>query len=404
MGLSSSKRGAVEIWPEQPRIVGEQVEIRARIETGGSGKQTLWYRLPAVHQPSITDSLDPFVIGTVMYGMRRGTSLRAHGRVSPSLMRNLEEFQAAWRCWMPDVLREVPVHADTESEDPRVPGDDTLMTFSGGLDSCFTAWRHTQGLCGRRRRNLKAAMMVHGFDIPLAEADIFQRAAENSRKLVESIGLELIPVTCNFRELGDEWEQAHGAALASCLHLLRRRFPTAMVASSHVYNALRFPWGSNPLTDVMLATESLSIVYDGGDYTRREKAREVAAWSEAMARVRVCWAGDHKDRNCGTCVRCVGTAICFAVEGKPVPTSLPIESLDEAIRALTSTRLKPVVITRLDELLQAARLAGIRDSWVGVLEECIAQQRGRSESGLAKITYKLRDRLRRAYKRVKSGK
>jgi len=38
-----------------------------------------------------------------------------------------------------------------------------------------------------------------------------------------------------------------------------------------------------------------------------------------MEHLRVCWAGQQKDRNCGRRTKCVSTAICFTLKGGPVP-------------------------------------------------------------------------------------
>ncbi|HEX5223164.1 MAG TPA: hypothetical protein VFZ59_26635 [Verrucomicrobiae bacterium] len=387
----------MDVWPQELRYREGSVEASVRIETAGRNAETLWYRLPAVQASSIPESLDPFVIGILFCAMCRGTDLQVHGVVSPSLLRNLEEFQAAWYGWNSHRYHRVEIQADTEREDAPAPTDEVAMTFSGGLDSCFTAWRHVKGEPGRRKRKLQAAIMVHGFDIPLNETETFDRAAENSRLLTADIGLELIPITCNIREFEHEWQQSHGAGLASCLHLLRHRFPVGLIAGSHAYSGLRFPWGSNPVTDPMLSSASLSLVYDGADFTRREKAREVAKWSEAMTRMRVCWEGEHKDRNCGRCLRCIGTAICFAVERKPVPASLPIQSLESAIGALESVPIKPVSLTRLEELLVAARDSRIKAPWVAALDRCIQVQHGKTPVTPPSFTKRLRTGLRHIF-------
>jgi len=388
-------RPCLEVWPQALQSRDGQLELGVRLETRGRDPEQLWYQLPAEHEASLTDSLDPFVIGLLFVAMRREMDLHVHGQVSPSLLQNLEEYQAAWHCWHPERYQQIEIRADAEREDSPAPVESAAMMFSGGLDSCFTAWRHTQKLCGRRARRLEAAVMAHGFDIPLEEPEVFKRAAESSRRMAASIGLELIPVASNIRQFEDNWELTHGAGLASCLHLLRRRFPVGLIAASHVYNGLRFPWGSNPVTDTLLSSESLAIVYDGGEVSRRAKAREVAAWSEAMMHVRVCWEGEHKDRNCGQCLRCVGTAICFAVESQPIPASLPIPSLETAIGGLAGKQLHPVSITRLEELLEAARTARINLPWVAALDRCIRLQRAHPSMPPPKVNSRLRKAIRR---------
>jgi hypothetical protein len=149
----------MNVWPQAIQHRDDILEVSVRLETQGRDPEVLWYRLPAAQAASLSQSMDPFVIGTVFLAMRRATDLRVHGQVSPSLLRNLEEFQAAWNCWHPDRYQRVEIQADTEREGEITPRDHAAMTFSGGLDSCFTAWRHTRGNCGRRRQNLMAAVM-----------------------------------------------------------------------------------------------------------------------------------------------------------------------------------------------------------------------------------------------------
>ncbi|HEX6210248.1 MAG TPA: hypothetical protein VF136_05700, partial [Methylomirabilota bacterium] len=262
-------------------------------------------------------------------------------------------------------------------------GTAVLMAFSGGLDSCFTAWRQTRGECGRARRQVRAAVMVHGFDIPLTQPEVFTRAAENSRRLLESIGLALIPVTCNFRQLGGDWEDAHGAALASCLHLLGGGYSAGLVAGSHAYEGLRFPWGSNPLTDPMLSSGTFQLVYDAAGFSRPEKARGVSGWPEAMQRLRVCWEGPQKDRNCGRCLRCVGTALCFAAIGIEPPDVLNVGPLGRAVSGLAYQPIKPASLLRLGELLDLARASDIDAPWMRALERLL--RLGRRRARLARV-------------------
>ncbi len=386
---------SIHVYPQKSQKTDHTVEINAIIKSN-AGQNLLWYRVPQEYSPCITDSANPFVIAMVFFAMKNGVDLRVHGTVSPSLLQNLEEFQTAWNCWNPDRYQIIEVHANEEKEEECAKTDMTLATFSGGLDSCFSVWRHTKGDCGRRKRNLKAALMVHGFDIPLNEVDIFSRAAENSRKIVNSAGLEFIPIACNVRELGDDWEEEHGAALASCLSLFSKRYSAGLIASSHVYNALRFPWGSNPLTDPMLSSNSFSIIYDSAEFSRPQKAKRISEWEEAMKRLRVCWEGEHNDRNCGGCSRCIITALCFAVNDIRPPAVLNVPSLEKCIKRLKTLLLKPAAITRYGEIVTAAKDIGIQASWVGSLEQCVQQKRCAQNSKLEK----LRLRISKLYRKI----
>lgn len=387
----------LHIWPQAPQEVDNTVKISAAIESKETGRKELWFRLPSGQLPRVTRLADPFVMAMVFCAMRYATDIEVHGPVSPSLLRHLDEFQVAWNLWRPARYHAFEVIVDEEIEPDRVAPDEAVAAFSGGLDSCFTAWRHTQGQCGRLKRNLKAAVMVHGFDIPLHETDVFSRAAEKSRVIVESVGLEFIPLACNFREFGGDWEEEHGAALASCLSLFSKGFSTGLIASSHVYNALRFPWGSNPLTDSMLSSNSFTIVHDAAGVHRIQKAKAIAEWKEAMSRLRVCWQGPHKDRNCGSCITCIATALCFASVHVTPPVCLGVPSLDEGVKRLRKLRIKPIPVTRLEEIVTAAKASDVQAPWVGALEQCIHAKR--RQNGRDSIKSWLKTKRRRLYLR-----
>jgi len=133
----------------------------------------LWYQVPNEDSSLLNSSLDPFVVGTIFRAMIQSTDFVVHGQVSPSLLQNLTEFQAAWTCWNPKRYKEIEIIAQVEQEQPQAQlSDRAISTFSGGVDSCFTVFRHRKGLCGRLRRNLQACLMVHGFDIPLDQKEV----------------------------------------------------------------------------------------------------------------------------------------------------------------------------------------------------------------------------------------
>ena len=94
-----------------------------------------------------------------------------------------------------------------------------------------------------------------------------------------------------------------------------------------------------------------------------------------MRRLRVCWQGTHKDRNCGVCLRYIGTALCFAATGTQPPACLAVPSLDEGVRILRTLPLKPAALARLEEMVLAAQETGIQASWVRALEQCVRHKK-----------------------------
>lgn len=359
----------IHLWPEGNSRRDDKIEAAAVLE-GVRGKRTrLFFRLPVEEGSSLTEAADPFVLAISFHVMRAGADLEVHGAVSPSLLLGLDEFQTAWSRWRPDRYRRFSVSAEIEREQAREEYGRTAMMFSGGVDSCYTAWRHTRGDLESRKRRIDAAVLAHGFDIPLDQEEVFARAAARAKTILDSVGICLVPVTCNIRVLGDRWGDSHGSALAAVLHLLAGGYSTGLISSSHVYETLRFPWGSNPVTDPMLSSASLSIVHDGCDLTRWEKADEIGDWDEVQHHLRICWEGEHLDRNCGTCMRCVGTALCFAAVGRPIPPSIPVPSPGDAVERLRTLKPKPVQLGHFEDMALTARKTKIRDPWVAELAQ-----------------------------------
>ncbi|WP_377473308.1 MAG: hypothetical protein P2A85_14660 [Microcoleus anatoxicus] len=365
----------IHLWRENIEEIDGSVIAAAKIEGSEQSNVRLWYKLPAEHRFAITKGCDSFVLATLFMAMRQSADLIVHGEVSPILMRNLEEFQAAWVHWRPDRYTKIEIFPDIEKEQPRATSDTALMTFSGGVDSSFTAFRHSTGRCGRWKRNLQAAIMIQGFDIPLSETDVYERAARKSKATLASVGVTLIPIATNFRQLWHahlpDWEDAFGSGMASCLMLLQNEYTDGLIASSEPYNSLLLPWGSNPVTDHLMSSGSFQIVHDAAAVTRNEKVREIASWKEATRSIRVCWQGEHLDRNCGCCEKCIRTILNFRVMGLGLPECFEQDVSDHQIASLRGLSLAH--INPLEQIVAEAKAASISDSWVAALEECIRQ-------------------------------
>jgi hypothetical protein len=313
------------LWPEDPIEKDDIVELAATLEKSNTDLFRIWFRLPSASLSSLPRNLDPFVLAVLFSAMRAPADLEIHGAVSPSLLYNLEEFQKAWALWLPAKYHPAKFQVDMECERPRVENNETILAFSGGVDSAFTAWQHRLNQDNHHQKKLAAGVMVHGFDIPLTLPDVFARSAEKSRLMLDSIGVKLIPISTNLREQRCSWENSHGAALASCLMLFQEQFNSGLIASSYPYNDLSFPWGLNPITDRMLSTNSFQIIHHGAGSDRVEKIRTISHWPEARQYLRICWKGGNVDRNCCRCIKCVGAMLLFSLAGYDSIPAFPYE-------------------------------------------------------------------------------
>ena len=260
--------------------------LQAELKSEAGNSQTLWYRFSETLEDRVTHSADPFVTAALFHIMKTGEPVWVEGTVSPSLLRNLDRYMAAWHHWFPDRYQRVEIRASIEAEPPAPKTKGVIMGFSGGMDSTFTAWNHAQKQVGRQQVPLAAAVFVLGFDIPLEdEYTYYRNAFERSRIVTDSIGVELLSVATNFRALDDWWEFAYASALTSVQKLFQVHYSGGMLASGssqyHI-NTAQIRFGSNPFIDGWLGSDAFPIFHDGADKTRLDKVNAVSQWPEAL--------------------------------------------------------------------------------------------------------------------------
>jgi hypothetical protein len=279
----------------------------------------VWYRFPPSDKNPHTRCDDSFAIATLFLAMQAGQPLVIHGKVSPSLLANLEEFAAIWARWKPDRYHAVAISADREEEPDTGAPEEALVAFSGGIDCCYTAYRHAKGLAGRQSKKVTAGLMVHGFDISLEDTRAFDAALQGSQRMLDSLGMALVPLATNWRQLPIDWNDGHGAALGAALSLFGWRFRYGLIGSGEPYELLPIPWGSTPLTDPLFSSATFAVLHDGAAASRTEKVAVISQWADGCRHLRVCWEGEHKDRNCGCCEKCMRTVLNFRAAGVSCP-------------------------------------------------------------------------------------
>jgi len=306
--------------------------------------------------------------------MKTGEDVLVHGRVSPSLLENLEVLQQAWSTWRPKRYRRVEVRATTESEPDLPDRDGAISGFSGGVDSCFTAFRHARGVTTRFPQPLRASVMVHGFDIPLDDVEGYRRATAKAERQLATLGLELYRASTNWRELPVSWIDSFGAVVASVLSLYQGGFRAGLLASGVPFGAYRsIVEGSNPLTDPLLSSAAFRIVADGPGFRRIDKIAALAQWPEGLPDLRVCSRNTVRDQNCCVCEKCIRNILSFRAQGLDRPACFPKDVSDEQIMGLVP--IKQIMIdvgyASIEELATEHGFGAT--SWVRTLRRAISQ-------------------------------
>jgi hypothetical protein len=132
------------------------------------------------------------------------------------------------------------------------------------------------------------------------------------QKTLKELNVELIPIETNLVRTmipRNNFLKFPSHILASCAHLLGSLFRVFYVPSSRDYALIkRFPYGSTPLADSLLSTETLEIVHHGSTHSRVGKVKEISDWEFAYKNLRVC-TNPEITWNCSQCEKCTRTMI-----------------------------------------------------------------------------------------------
>lgn len=298
---------------------------------------TLTHAVPAAQQHWLadTDRGDHALPPVLLWAMQHRADIVVEGKVSPTLLDGLDTLQQIWHRWKPRRYGLIAIRVEEESEALAVGTDrPALFAFSGGVDASFSLFRHLRGQAGRNNRKPGAALLVHGMDIPLDRADFYERACERAAQMLVDTDAALLRMRTNSRRLPQLWEDSFGLQLAGCYLSLQQHFAHALHGSGEPYDTLLMPWGTTPLTDQLCSTSIMGIEHDGCAFDRTDKVHWLGTQTAIAPYLRVCWAGEKLDQNCGECEKCVRTMLNFWAVALPVPSAFPTSLTPERVRSI----------------------------------------------------------------------
>jgi hypothetical protein len=300
-------------------------ELRAnvRCETHwvwGDDPFTLWYRFPIeLEQYLDPENGDPFVAAFLAPAMVLGESLKIEAPVSPTLMKSAGEIQSLYKNWYPSLAE---VQLDAPLSPPKTieqSGAATGLFFSLGADSFYSLVKNLRDHADDVD-SITHLVTVEGFDVYLWESERYPAVLSNFERVSQQLGKSALHVATNLRDFSDrvaDWVNLyHGGALASVGLSLQKLFTKMLIASTHRDTNL-MPLGSHPLLDPLWSTERISFVHDGGEASRLDKLRLIAATPLALETLRVCAISEESDvYNCGKCPKCLMTMVGLHIVGR----------------------------------------------------------------------------------------
>jgi hypothetical protein len=381
-----------------PRVLDTADCVRYEFDLTWSGSarvETLFYEMARDCAPARPDNFDGVLCALVLHAMEQRRNIRLHGPATRDILRNLNEFQLAWSRWRPDVYQPVDIRVDSISS-PRLCDARALSAFSGGVDSTFTLLRNDPHADPHPSRyGVDTAVLVHGFDVNLANANALQELVDRTEPVRALTGARLCVVRTNSMELRlQKWEDSCGAQLAACLHLFSAQFSHALIGGSDAYDELWLPWGTNPVTDHLLSGGQMAIVHDGAASCRTAKIAWLAHVPAALRSLKVCWRGRDQGRNCGVCEKCVRTQLNLMAVGV-VDAPCFDRSLDpRAIRGLAIET--DLVLAELRSIVEYGERHHIDEDWFRALRRRVQKGRSKASRGLM-----LRRRVRQSLARAR---
>ena len=325
--------------------------VAARVEIGGFGERSIWFEVDGEEGSFLTARGDAFAAALLPVASALAQPLEVRGAVSPRLAWGLRELVRLRRVWWPNDS------APRELVFPRLEvatGTPTAVacSFSGGVDSWFSAIRHLPRNESIPEYRVTHLTVVNGFDHDrhLDDPSWFEAMRAIYGPVAEKEGLRLFAIRTNATSLMSlgapiDWYRWIGTLLGAPALALGGGVARYYIGASEGYGHLEV--GSNPLSDPWHSTESLQLIHDGAEATRIEKLEMLAEHPETWNRLRVCRTLTWRNvdvargavRNCGVCGKCVRTMVALRLIGRLDRFTTFARPL--TLRAVATARLNP---------------------------------------------------------------
>ncbi|HKO39201.1 MAG TPA: hypothetical protein VJU14_12615 [Solirubrobacterales bacterium] len=354
-----------------------ELSFEARI---AGHSRRIWFRSGTEVEPYPEAAL----AAALMPAMRSGGTLTMSDPISPRVLRMQREFQGIQEAWSrgwsfgDPPLNLVEVKAPVRPAEQRSATGRVALFFSGGVDSWST-------LLGDEE--VTDLIFVRGLDIltraPHQEG-LADQVEARLREAAAELGLPLHAVETNARDLSElngpaepvvRWESYYNSALCAVALFLGPLFDRVLISNGFPYRN-QSNLGSSWMVDQLWGNENLEIFDAGGNLTRVERTRRIAAHPVVQKTLRVCWRNLDGAYNCGRCLKCLMTMAMLEAFGQlqnfeTFPRTLEREDLELLIPLEAE---ESAHINRYEEILELMRNSN-KPELAQVFEEIVARKR-----------------------------
>ena len=316
--------------------------------------ETIFFSVPDRHADWIHLEPNAFMVGLAMAGIWNGESrMNIAAAVDPQLGSRLTMAMRLMTHWHKSPLRPLELLAPSVAHPMPGPAQSATAIFlSGGVDALAALHWNTQHYEIGDPRRISVAFFVYGLDIGWKRPDVWELGVEKLTGLCQKLGIELVPIQTNLRNLSWDWhfygEWQFASLLAAIAHTASTRINRCIIAPDNALENIQHPHGSHPWLNSYYGADFLQILTgDMEQFNRLEKVRMLSAWPESLDVLRVCWVTNAIPEgylNCGRCPKCIRTMLELLVCGKLAHTTV------FPVKDVTPEMLGPLRITSYFEV------------------------------------------------------
>ncbi len=297
------------------------LKYEARIEQNGIST-SLWFNLQAEHNEKLSSSCDAALIALLIPAMLKGQDIVIHGPLSERLLFNVKGPLQNILCSLMPKLKKISITAKKTTSTPT--GSLGVATgFSAGIDSYSTLSDYYQN---NAPKQLKISHLLfsnvgsHGKD---KATQLFNSRFNKLKSAASELKLPLFKVNSNVENFYAgklDFQLTHTLRNASVALLLQPILKFYLYSSAYSYEALKVEKTydiafADAFILPLIATESLTMLSVGSEYTRVEKTLKVSRLTQSYKYLDVCVLSKEKADNCSKCSKCMRTLLTLELSG-----------------------------------------------------------------------------------------
>ncbi len=278
---------------------------------------------------AVTDlaNVDPFAMASLLPAMSVGGVLRIHGPVSYRLLRNLLDYQSAWRLAKPNLYRPVvmePAAVDNAPKSDLGPDPRAILAFGGGVDSTLALCLNASKDKSFAHYDIGATLMIVGINSgPSKEQP--EHVLADLRRVSAAWDVPTARVNFDIFKLYNNNDSSIATWVAASLSLFSGSFGVGLIGATGTWLKPTYEvFGTHPLLDPLLSSGHMAIRCEGASYTRAEKIKLLSRVAGSLDSLRVCFFSKPGLKNCCRCEKCLRTMLCCIAAGQEVPSAFPL--------------------------------------------------------------------------------